>query len=143
MDLDFDEGGGVGEWYAPDFRGNRDLPEEQRAMCLCTPMTGREYAKAKRGALIAGAKTPAAIAASVGGFEERLKREVVRKHVTELRGWFAKDDAGQRAEIKTIDKLLDLLAAKSRQAKDAEALLDELFAHIIGESTLGADTESE
>lgn len=133
-----------GEWFVPDYRDNRSRPEDEQAAVFCTRINGLELAKINRGELKKIAtKNQAEATANAMTFESRLRMKVVTDHVTQLRGWFAADADGKRVELTKVEQIITALSSKGRRAKDAEDFVNEVFAFIVGESSLSEGLERE
>lgn len=93
------------EWYAPDFRDNREKPEAERAEVKLKPLSTSELKQIESSGLVKISKSKDIL----GSYEKRTwaaKTRVLRTHIGEVRNFFQVKN-GERKAIATADELVD------------------------------------
>lgn len=139
MEIDIDDEGP--EWFAPDFRNNRELSFSATARVEIEPMTGRDKLKADH-SNVAKTKADRRIADPQAFYARRQWKQqidVIKARVKSVANWTfkAKDKNGgiTSVEAKNIDELLDQLL-KWKDANSAISIIEQIYGAITDASVL-------
>lgn len=123
---------GDGEWYTPEFQGNREKPAEMRAEFYLLPLTKGEKHALERDTT--AGKRSRNIARVLEDRQAAKIRKTLETRVTGFRNVFK---PGPNGEPVPVESPKDLVAVLDRMtAQDAEDLIDELIAALMDRSVL-------
>ena len=142
-----DKVGAIERWH-PDFLGNLDKPEAERAGFNVCTLSGREIETIKREkrarhlAKTSG-KSKRVVAKAEAAVGEAIADAIIDKAVVSLFGWHVKKPGGEVEEITDWKKLRDILLAKPSLGIEAAQMFDALFTRVTSGAELGEKLESE
>lgn len=131
-------------WFTPDFLSNLELPEEDRAAIEIQPFKGTELQALEKSHLLIPKKMrkESQIFKAALKREEDLKEEILSTRTRGAKKWFDEDN-GVEVEITTFADLRKRLEAKVGIAAAVNALVNEVYQTIRGQSELDADLLGE
>lgn len=123
---------GDGEWYTPEFQGNREKPAEMRAEFYLLPLTKGEKQALEREVTVG--KRSRNVVRVLEDAQAAKIRTTLQKRVTGFRNVFK---PGVNGEPVPVESPKDFVAVLDRlPAQDAEDLIDELIAALTDRSVL-------
>lgn len=136
------------EAWHPDFLGNLDLPEAERAGFNVRALSGREIERIKREkrtklASKTAGKSARATAKAEAAVGEAIVDAIIDAAVVGLFGWKLERENGTVEEVTDWRKLRDVLLAKPSLGLAPVQMFDALFVRVTGGAELGEKLESE
>lgn len=124
----------TGVWYAPDFRENREKPEDEQMAVRILPLTGRELKKVQ--AEMKSSIRPKKAGDVLNAIEERenkVKDEILKSKIAEVRNLKSRTADGTITEIKDSAGFVEVCLSGPAELL---GLLSEVFDAIIDQSKL-------
>lgn len=123
-----------GDWYAPDFLNNRDLPESQRMAVRIVGLTGRELKRIQSEQRVEfRAKRPGEIFRTLEAREQATREAILLDKIKEVKNCTFEDERGNRTSCTEAKVLVDTCLSGPAEFL---RLLDDIYEAIHERSKL-------